>query len=67
MDDARWYEVLFGVAIALAPSLVTALTRYPRTASIAASVARVLDVLSVLTHRDSPGTMKAPGTRSKQP
>lgn len=54
------------VASALLPSLVVGLTRHRRNGVGAlAALVRVLDRLSVLSHRDAKGTLKAPGKASE--
>lgn len=59
-DGTSWLAVL----IVVLPSLVTALTRYPKAAGALAVAQGVLDRLSVLTHHDAPGTLKLPLLRS---
>ena len=54
------------VAVLLA-SLVTRLTPYPRAAGVVTALRVVLDVLSVLTHRDSPGTWQLPLVQRSAP
>lgn len=49
------------------PSIITALTAYPKAGGVVKVLKTVLNVLSVLTHHDSPGTMKSPLTMSKPP
>lgn len=48
-------------------SLVTAATSYPKAQGAIALVQRVLAALSVLTHKDSPGTLKLPAVASPPP
>lgn len=56
------------IATVVVASLVTRLTPYPRAKGFVAGLQVVLDVLSVLTHRDSPGTLQLPIVhRSKAP
>lgn len=62
---AHWPTVL-ALVVALAPSVVTGLTNY-RTGGALGVASAVLDRLSVLTHRDAPGTLKPPVLRSTAP
>jgi hypothetical protein len=55
------------LAAAVLPSLVVALTRYPRASGAVSAALAVLDRLSVLAHSDSPGTVKLPVIRSEPP
>jgi hypothetical protein len=64
---AHWPMVV-GVLVIVLPALITALARYPRAGGVVKALQVVLDVLSWLTHRDSPGTLKVPIVmRSKPP
>lgn len=62
-----WWQVWAPVAVVVLASVVTALTRYPRAAGVVPLLQVLLDLLSVLAHRDSPATTKLPGTRSPRP
>jgi hypothetical protein len=53
--------------VASLPSFIVAATPYPRIQGFAAALLKVLNVFSVLTHSDSPKTLKAPLTQSKPP
>ena len=55
------------VLIAALPSLIVALTPYPKEASWAKTLLTILQALSVLQHKDSPGTLKLPFTLCKPP
>jgi hypothetical protein len=55
------------VVCCLIPSLLNAVLRYPRRSGFARWLHIVLDVLSVLARRDSPGTLKLPLTTSSAP
>lgn len=60
------WPVAAGVLAALAPSLIVALTRHGRgKAGALALLLRLLDRLSVLSHKDARGTMKVPGRASE--
>ncbi len=54
-----------GIVAALLPSVITALTNRPDPTGKLAIVLAVLRRLSVLTHADDDGTMKAPLTDGK--
>jgi hypothetical protein len=45
--------------------LIVGLTKSPKTSGIVASVVKVIQYLSVVTHADDPGTFKLPLTPSK--
>src|SRR4051812_37275453 len=49
------------------PSLITGLSRYPQASGFVAVLQTLLNLLSVLSHHDSPGTFKLPLTFSKPP
>lgn len=51
----------------LLPSLITALAKYPKAKGLVAALQILLDLFSVLTHRDSPGTLKVPLLTRSQP
>jgi hypothetical protein len=55
------------LVVAGIPSMITALTPYPKADGFVKVLKVFLNFLSVLTHYDSPGTMKAPLTMSKAP
>lgn len=55
------------LVVAGLPSIITALTPYPKAGGAVKALSVVLNVLSMLTHHDSPGTMKLPFTMSKPP
>jgi len=64
---AHW-PMIVGILVVVLPALITALARYPRAGGVVKALQVVLDVLSWLTHRDSPGTLKVPFLmRSKPP
>jgi hypothetical protein len=64
--EASWPTWL-GIAVAIIPSLITGLTPYPRVDGALTTLLKVLNIFSVLVHRDSPSTLKAPFTYSKPP
>ncbi len=57
-----WPLLLF-----LLPSLITALTPYPKAGGVVKVLSFVLNLGSVLVHKDSPGTLKAPLVQSQDP
>jgi len=61
------YVVLLGPWVVVLSSLATALSTYPKTSGIARYIKQALNVFSVLTHSDSPGTLKAPFVQSESP
>lgn len=68
---ATWLKAhstcILGIAVVVLPALITALARYPRAKGLVAVLQVACDVLSILTHKDSPGTVKLPLTRSQPP
>jgi len=54
-------------ALAALPTIITALSNYPKAAGLEAVLKTILNILSIATHNDSPGTLKLPGTMSKPP
>jgi len=62
----NWGTIL-GIVVAVLPSLIVALTPYPKVEGFAKTVLQVLEVFSVLTHKDSPGTLKLPLTLARPP
>jgi len=60
---AHWYGVAIFLVTVL-PSIIVGLSNHPNEASI---LNTLLQVLSVLTHRDSPGTFKPPGVKGPPP
>lgn len=66
------FEALHGLAqlgwlLAAAPSIAVALTNYPKVASVWNTIAKILNVVSILAHKDSPGTLKPLFVQSKPP
>jgi hypothetical protein len=55
------------VIVAAVPSALTAMTQYPADAGAEMRVKWLLNVFSLLTHADSPGTLKWPLAMSKPP
>ena len=64
---AGGWTLWIGLAVAILPSLVTALAPHPKAAGAARVVLGLLSRLSVLTHRDAAGTMKWPLVAGKGP
>lgn len=46
--------------VTIIPSVIVALTPYPKASKVLKVLSYVLQVLSFLTHKDQPGTMKLP-------
>ena len=65
--DGGSLVAVFLALVALLPSIVTALSAYPKAQGFLGSVSGILDRLSVLTHHNAPGTLKAPLSRSENP
>lgn len=64
---AHW-QIVAAVALVVLPALATGLSRYPRAAGVVHWLRVLLDLLSVVTHADSPGSLKLPLVqRSKSP
>ncbi len=55
------------LVVAGIPSLITALTKYPQAGGVVKALQTILDLLSALTHKDSPGTLKLPLSVSTPP
>ena len=53
--------------ILIAPSITVALNPYPKLAGLWATILKILNPLSILSHKDSPNTLKAPFTQSQPP
>lgn len=53
--------------LAALPTLITGLSSYPRASGFVDFLKVLLNLLSLVSHRDSPGTFKAPLTISKAP
>lgn len=49
------------------PSIITGLSQYPKASGFVSGLRLFLNIFSVLTHSDSPGTLKAPLTVSSPP
>jgi hypothetical protein len=72
LSDAYAFALAHGPAgvtllLVLIPSLITGLSEYPKAASFVSFLKVLLNLLSVLSHRDSPGTFKLPFTFSQAP
>lgn len=63
-DAIKAWPAFLTLALVLLPSVITGLTAYPRTKFW---LSTLLDFLSVLAHKDSPGTLKPPLTLCKPP
>jgi hypothetical protein len=55
------------LVVAGIPSLIVALNKYPKATGFVGALHVLLDFLSALTPKDSPGTMKLPFRRSQPP
>lgn len=58
---------LLAAFVAYLPSLIVALTPYPVEQGVAKVILQILNVFSILTHKDSPGSLKPPVVQSKPP
>jgi hypothetical protein len=65
-ESAHWQAQLSWFVAAL-PSIIVAATPYPRVSAVLKKISWLLNLFSVLTHKDSPNTIKAPLTQSKPP
>ena len=55
------------LAITAVSSLLVGLTKYPKAYTLASDVMKVLNLLSLVVHADSPGSLKLPLTQSREP
>jgi hypothetical protein len=58
---------IVAAVLVVTPSIITGLTPYPKASGVVSGLRLFLNVFSVLTHSDSPGTLKAPLTVSSPP
>lgn len=58
---------LIPLIMTLIPTLITALSKFPQANGVVKVLQIIFDFFSILTHKDSPGTLKMPFTRSKPP
>jgi hypothetical protein len=65
-EQANWQHQLVDFIAAL-PSIIVAATPYPKVDGALKKLLQVLNIFSVLTHSDSPSTLKAPFTQSAAP
>jgi hypothetical protein len=65
-EAANWHGQL-ALLIAQLPSIIVALTPYPKEQGFAKQLLQFLNVFSFLAHSDSPGTLKPPGVQSSPP
>jgi len=63
---ANWPWIA-GILLVALPGLITALAKYPKAKGVVAALQVALDFISILTHKDSPNTVKLPFTSSKPP
>lgn len=68
MDDIHWWKenlpVLLPALAVILSTLATGLSKYPQAKS---GLLKIADLLSLVTHKDSPDSLKLPGMRSKPP
>lgn len=57
---------ILALAIVVIPALITGLSSYPQARGVVTWLRVVLDVLSVVSHADSPGTFKLPIVQRSQ-
>jgi hypothetical protein len=68
-----WQQVIsqgptwIGLLITLLPSLIVAATPFPKVDGFLKGALRVVNVFSLLVHKDSPGTLKLPFVNSDAP
>lgn len=65
-EVANWTSQLAWLIAAL-PSLIVAATPLPKVSAALKVVSKILNFFSLLTHKDSPGTLKLPFTQSRPP
>lgn len=65
-EQAHWQGEL-AAAISQLPSIIVALTPYPKVDGFLKKLLQALNVVSLLTHKDSPGTLKPPFVQSQPP
>lgn len=65
--EALHWQGQVATLISLSPSIITALAPYPKEQGFAQSFFKFLNLFSVLSHKDSPSTLKAPFTQSLPP
>lgn len=56
-----------GLVIFILSNLATRLSKYPRAKGLVTAIRVVLDLVSVLPHKDSPDLFTLPGKRSSPP
>jgi len=64
--SAHWMEVAIFTLMVI-PAVITGLTPYPKAKGVVTALRIVMDVLSVVTHKDSPNSLKLPLQRSPAP
>lgn len=57
---ARVVEHFTEFALPILPSIIVGATRHPKTAGALRTLSHVLQFFSILSHKDCPGTFKAP-------
>lgn len=65
--EAAHWQAQLALAVTQLPSIIVALTPYPKEQGLAKKVLQVLNLLSFLVHKDSPGTLKFPFLQSPPP
>jgi len=61
------YVILLGPWVVVLSSLATALTEYPKTKGVGMYIKQFLNIFSILTHSDSPKSIKSLGEQSAPP
>lgn len=62
---ANWGFILEVVmAVVGVASLITGMTKTPKDDSVVSTIKRVIGYIAGVTFKDSPGTLKAPGTKA---
>lgn len=60
-----WGNVILTILFAALPSVIVGLTPNPKAAGVVKALSFALQLLSILTHKDAPGTFKLPMTVQK--
>lgn len=65
--EAQNWQGQVALLVTQLPSIIVALSNYPRVDGFLSTLLRILNMFSFLTHADSPHTIKAPFTQSQPP
>jgi hypothetical protein len=71
VDYLKWavdnWQAIAGFLIVVLPALITGLSKFPAAEGFAAGLRRFVAFLSVVTPKDSPGSLKPPLTPAEPP